>query len=114
MVRPVVEGLDDRGGRMIARKSGRGLPHYRTRRADACLPAKDGWGTLGAPADGLSARQRTASPRHVAGRGGGMGFLPAGRPVFYYGRRGSADPTREMSALIPAFSPGRRGMVRLT
>ena len=43
LVRPVVEGLDDRGGRMIARKSGRGLPHYRTLRADACLPAKDGW-----------------------------------------------------------------------
>ena len=69
MVRPVVEGLEDQGGRMIARKSGRGLPHYRTLRADACLPAKEGWWTLGAPADGQSARQRTASPRHVAGRG---------------------------------------------
>ena len=65
----MVEGLDDRGGRMIARKSARGLAHYRTLRADLCLPAKEGWGTLGAPADGLSARQWTASPRHVAGRG---------------------------------------------
>ena len=43
MVRLVGAGLDDRVGRMIARKSGRGLPHYRTLRADACLPAKDGW-----------------------------------------------------------------------
>ena len=51
MVRLVVEGLDDRGGRGFARKSGRGLPHYRTLRAFGCVPANEGWGTLGAPAD---------------------------------------------------------------
>ena len=44
MVRLVVEGLDDGGGRMIARKSARGLAHYRTLRAEGCLPANEDWG----------------------------------------------------------------------
>jgi hypothetical protein len=38
MVRPGFDSLNDLGGRMNSRKSGRGLPHYQTLRADGCLP----------------------------------------------------------------------------
>ena len=104
----VVEGLDDRGGRGLARKSGRGLPHYRTLRADGGLPANEGWWTVGGAADGQSARQRTASPRHVAGRGGGRGFLPAGRPFFIMGRA-AALPHRGDVRPLPGLLPQEKG-----
>ena len=53
--------LDDWGGWMIARKSARGLAHYRTLRAEGCLPANEDWGK-----DKLwAARQRRPYQIHV-------------------------------------------------
>ena len=77
MVRPVFEGLDDGGGRMIARKSARGLAQYRTLCADGCLPANDGWGK-----DKLwAARQRRLYRSHICSVPSRAPF-PEWKPLF--------------------------------
>jgi len=68
MVRPVVGGMDGRGGRMLARKSGRGLPHDKTLRADGCLPECQGPRTFGAL---VGSQKYDGSNSHLRFWGGG-------------------------------------------
>ena len=62
-----LDGLDDRGGRMIARKSARGLAHYQTLRADECLPMPADGREFARPAGCQPAIQPVTNRRSLVG-----------------------------------------------
>ena len=69
--RPVVGGMDGRGGWMPARKSGRGLPHYRTLRTDGGRLILTDGREFGCPADGQSAGLSVGRARLIGERSAG-------------------------------------------